>query len=219
MKPYSLTGHSNMDSPLSSVHSPIENTPLCVTQGMHILWEITPSLRAQFDLTTTESKLDYYVYCTEVLRKDLPYLPINCDTDAQKYLHTPAGKGPVRITPYMRHLAASHGYLQSLDLRTVAGRWALWEYALTESGLYEKECEFVRAARKYFREELMQAHPVPGNPGVSLPLVWCLILEKRPDVTASFVTEEELLYWLHTAGAREIAVIPMVEELLSSGAS
>lgn len=194
----------------------LQNNPICITNSMHILHDISSDLCDNFNLQSNEGKISYYVYCREVLLQEYPYLLMHYTREVQEYLHTPSGEGPVKITPYMRHLADVYIYLQPLDLTSTAGRWKLWEFAITDNGLPEREPVFTTAAHDYFQQELSVPHSVPGRSDVRLPLMWCLVLQDRPDVVKTHSTREGLLDWIHRHGAQELAVVSAILRLLAA---
>jgi glycosyltransferase involved in cell wall biosynthesis len=174
---------------LSNPHQNIPGTPVSITNGMHILWEMSPDLQQRFDLSNKDSALDFCVFCYDQVRGEYPYFPV-CETMEEKkfffgYFEL---EEPYPITPYMRHLTHIREYLSQLDLTKARERLRLWKHTVTQENLLSEQACFRRLAQIKV--------PVDGKQNVRLPIAVYACVLPRKNVLALGKTEDDFLFWL-----------------------
>lgn len=146
----------------------IPHTPVLITKGMQILWNLSLDLQQQFPLDTTVNMLDFCVYAEDILKNDHPYLVVLETLNERIYIHSPLDKQYLAITPYIHGLLSSREYLKLVDLTTHEGRLSLWSHACTQTDLLCRDAAFYATCLK------TTVHVPNGNFQIPLPIYFAL---------------------------------------------
>lgn len=185
----------------------IDNTPLRVTMGMRLLWEMSPKLQEKFSFESSISLVEYCVHCIDVAKKELPFLPVPETDEEERYLHSLDSEEVYAVTPFLRGLQVTRGFLATLDLGSPQGRLKLWRYVFTQTSLID--------TNRYYAEAALKQAPVPGNENITVPLILCPFLLERQDVVSAHTAEQDIIQWFQSNGARELEDFDIVERFLS----
>ena len=196
---------------LADTYCVIDNTPLRVTMGMRLLWEISPKLQEKFSFESPISLVEYCVHCIDIAKKELPFLPVLETEEEREYLHSTDSEEIYAVTPFLRGLQVTREFLATLDLGSPQGRLKLWRYIFTQTSLMD--------TNRYYAELALKQAPVPGNERITVPLIFCPFLLERQDVVSAYTTEQDIIRWFQLNGARELEDFDLVERFLAGGAN